>query len=83
MESVLRPVSGFQLRGLAWEKKTIPPPTSPRVLGFEGHEGLLQELHRTEGNKDLTLKGFAQNLTCTGTKGKSSNFIGVWARPTC
>ena len=68
-----------------WHRKEDQPPTRPaaRAFGFEGQQGLLQELRRPEGNKDLTFKGIAQNLTCTRTKGKSCNFIGVWARPTC
>ena len=35
------------------------------------------------GEKDFTLKGLTQNLTCTRTQGKSSNLIGAWARSTC
>lgn len=37
----------------------------------------------TGGNRDFTLKGHIQNLTCTNTQGKSSNLIGAWVSPKC
>ena len=64
-------------------------PSSP---GFQHHEEDLvlkanrtwtQKCIKTERNRDFTLKGFSQNFTHTGTKGKSSNLIEDWPRPSC
>ena len=35
------------------------------------------------GNRNFTLKGHTQSLTCSGTQGRSINLIGTWVRPTC
>lgn len=64
-------------------------PSSP---GFQHHEeDLVLKANRTwtqkcvkiERNRDFTLKGCTKNFTHTGTKGKSSNLIEDWPRPTC
>ena len=52
-------------------------------MALKASGALLQELHRTGGNRDFTLKRCTQNLMCITTKGKSSNLIGTWVRPTC
>lgn len=66
------------LRGPAQERGTS------RALGFEGQQGLLiVGAPQNWGNTDFTLKGHTQILMHTGTRGKSSNLIGSWVRPTC
>ena len=45
--------------------------------------GLIAGVPQDLGKHDFTLKRYTQIITCTGPKGKSSNFIGAWVRPTC
>ena len=35
------------------------------------------------GNRDSTLKGHTQNLTCSKMHGRSSHWKGAWSKPTC
>ena len=79
---VLNPTQnwGVSLTSLeVWHQEEEPPEYS--ALKASGI--WLQELHRTEGKRDSTLGGHTQGLMCTRTQGKSSDFIGAWARPTC
>ena len=59
---------------LYWEEE----PTEQLALKARG--AWFQESHKTGERRNL--KG-TQNLTCSGTQGKSTNLIGAWARPTC
>ena len=62
-----------------WHQEKDPP----EHLALKGRGTWLQELHRTGGNRDSTLGRCIQTFMHTKTQGKSSDFIGVWARPTC
>lgn len=51
--------------------------------GRKSSEAQFRESHRNRDNKDFTLTGCTQNLTCSRTQGKSSSLIVTQARPTC
>ena len=71
---------GVSLASLeVWHQEEEPPEFS----ALKANGAWLQELNRTEGKRDSTLGGHTQGLMCTRTQGKSSDFIGAWARPTC
>ena len=53
-----------------------------KMFGFEDNWGLFWETQRGKGNRDSTLKGHTQNLTCSGIQGRSSNSKGAYVRPT-
>ena len=55
----------------------------PEHLALKASGAGLQKRHRIGRNRDFTLGGHTQTLTCTRTKGKSCNFLEAWARPTC
>ena len=44
----------------------------PRKSGCEGQKDLLQDFHKTRGNRDSTLRGHKQNLSCTRTQEKGA-----------
>ena len=82
----------FSHRSESSEPHIRPPPQTgiqhqeeepPEHLALKASRARFQELHKIGGNRDLTLEGHTQNLMCAGTKSKSSNLIGAWARPTC
>ena len=52
-------------------------------MALKASGAYFQESQRTGGNRDSTLKGHIQNLTCSRTQGRSSNLKGVRVRPTC
>lgn len=53
-----------------------------RAFGFEGQWGLVVKLPELGEIETSLLKGTLRH-SCTRTKGKSSNFLGAWARPSC
>ena len=53
----------------------------PEHLSLKANGAYFLENQRTVGNRDSTLKGCIQNLTCSGTQGRSSNLKGGWVRP--
>lgn len=53
-----------------WHREQSPEPLTLKASGAQW-----QELHRTWGNRDSTLKSYTQNFMHTNTQGKSSNFI--------
>ena len=58
--------------------------TNLRPPGFEGPWDLCYEWTRgAVRNRDPTLKGFAQYLTCSEYQHRNSNLKGDWVRPTC
>ena len=52
---------------------------APGLFSFEGLEAYFWETQRAVGNRDYTLKGHTQNLSCSGTQGWSNNLKGAWA----
>ena len=77
---------------IEWSKKHIGLP-SPEVLHqedrFPEHLALkvngayIQDTQGAAGIRDCTLKGCTQNLTSSGSQGRSSNLKGDWVRLTC
>ena len=58
--------------------------TPPERLALKPSGAYFPEGQRAVGNnRDSTLKGCTQNLTCSRTQGRSSNLKGAWIRPTC
>ena len=60
-----------------WEDKP------PEHLALKVRGDYLQESQKAVQNRDSTPKGYTQNLTHSGTQGKSSNSKGAWVRLTC
>ena len=54
-----------------------------RAFVSEGQWGMIAGTLQDWGNRNSTLGGHAQGLTCTGTRGTISDFIGAWVAPTC
>lgn len=53
----------------------------PKSLALKASRAYVQENKRAVGNRDTTLKGHMQNLTCSETQCRSSTLKGAWVWP--